>query len=57
MTTQTKTQHHLTSSFAFWQKWLLIVSYVSLGFGVLMALLGTTPLFDPASYSCYPSPP
>ena len=46
MTTHLNVQHQSTSSFAFWQKWLLVVSYFSLGFGVLMALLGTTPLFD-----------
>ncbi len=46
MTAQTNVQSHSTNNFSFWQKWLLVVSYFSLGFGVFMALFGTTPLFD-----------
>ena len=32
--------------FLFWQRWLLVVGIVVAGFGVLMALLSGTPLFD-----------
>ena len=34
------------SHFNFWQKWLLVVSVAIAGFGVLLACLSGTPLFD-----------
>jgi hypothetical protein len=33
-------------SFSFWQRWLLAVGILILGFGLLMALAAGTPLFD-----------
>jgi len=34
------------TSFSFWQRWLLVVGVVVSVFGVMMALLSGTPLFD-----------
>jgi hypothetical protein len=34
------------STFTFWHKWLLVVSLMIAAFGVMMALLSGTPLFD-----------
>jgi hypothetical protein len=34
------------TNFSFWQRWLLIVGILISGFGMFMALLSGTPLFD-----------
>ncbi len=34
------------SNFSFWQRWLLVVGIVIAVFGILMAILSGTPLFD-----------
>lgn len=34
------------TSFSFWQRWLFVVGVVVSVFGVMMALLSGTPLFD-----------
>ena len=34
------------SNFSFWQRWLLAVGIAIAGFGILMAVLSGTPLFD-----------
>ena len=33
-------------NFNFWQRWLLVVSWIIVLFGLAMALLNTTPIFD-----------
>ena len=34
------------NNFNFWQRWLLVVSWIIVLFGLAMALLNTTPIFD-----------
>jgi hypothetical protein len=37
----------MTNSFTFWQRWLFVLSLIIVAFGLGMAALNGTPLFDP----------